>query len=48
MQDRAAFAPDEERKVWDARIKLARKTVDMLRAMHKVLVKEYENRYFPE
>ncbi len=48
MQDRAAFAPDEERKVWEARIKLARKTVDMLRAMHKALVKEYESRYFLE
>lgn len=48
MQNRAAFATNEERKVWDARIKLAEKTVDMLRAMHKALVKEYESRYFPE
>lgn len=48
MQNRAAFASDEERVVWEARIKLAEKTVEMLRAMHKKLVKEYESKNSPE
>ncbi len=48
LRNRAAFAPEEEVNIWEARIQLAEKTAEMLRAMHKQLVKEYESRHFPE
>ena len=48
LQNRATFAPDDDREVWEARIKLAEKTLDILRVMHKRLVKEYESKNFPE
>jgi hypothetical protein len=35
LRNRASFAPEEERNVWDARLKLAAKTEEMLRALHK-------------
>ncbi len=40
MQNRASFAPEEQRIVLDARIKLAEKTEGMLRTLHVNLVKE--------
>ncbi len=43
LQNRATFAADDERGVWEARIKLAEKTMEMLRAMHKKLAKEHES-----
>ncbi len=48
LRNRAAFAPEEEVHIWEARIQLAEKTAEMLRTMHKQLVKEYERRNFPE
>lgn len=43
LRNRTTFAPEEERGVWDARIKLADRTIALLRAMHKKLVNEYES-----
>lgn len=40
LRNRASFAPEEEREIWDARLKLAEKTAEMLRALHKSLAKE--------
>ena len=48
LQNRATFAADEDREVWQARTKLAEKTADMLRAMHRSLVKEHERGNNPE
>ena len=42
LRNRASFAPEEERNVWDARLKLAAKTEEMLRALHKSKIKEYK------
>lgn len=44
LRNRSSFASEEERNIWDARIKLAEKTGEMLRAMHKSKAKEYEQR----
>lgn len=48
MRNRATFVPDEEREIWEARIQLASKTIEMLRAMHKRLVQEYEDKTEPK
>lgn len=48
MQDRAAFAAEDDQSVCEARIKLAGKTIAMLRAMHKELVEEREREEAPE
>ncbi len=43
LQNRAAFAYDDEQKVCEARIALAGKTIALLRSMHKALVKEHDD-----
>ncbi len=43
MQNRASFAPEEQRNVWEARVKLAEKTEGMLRTFHNNLVKNRES-----
>lgn len=42
LRNRASFALDEERGVWDARVKLAEKTEEMLRTLHKNKARDYE------
>lgn len=42
LRNRAAFSPVEERQLWDARVLLAEKTVDMLRGMHDASVEKQE------
>lgn len=42
LQERAAFAYDDEQNVCEARIKLAKKTIASLRTLHEKLVKERE------
>ena len=43
MQNRAAFAYDDEQKVCEARIALAGKTIALLRSMHEALVKDRDD-----
>ncbi len=43
LQNRALFAPEEQRAVWKARIALADKTMVMFRALHDRLAKNHEN-----
>ncbi len=47
LRNRAAFSPEEERRLWDARILLAEKTADMLRGMHDALLEEREQQRLP-
>jgi hypothetical protein len=47
LRNRAAFSPEEERQIWDARIRLAEKTAEMLRGMHRFCVEEYETKILP-
>ncbi len=47
LRNRAAFSPEEERRLWDARILLAEKTADMLRGMHDALVEKHEQQHLP-
>lgn len=44
LRNRASFAFEEERTIWNARLKLAKKTEEMLRALHKSLAEKYEQR----
>lgn len=44
LRNRATFAPEEDRMMWEARIKLADKTIDVLRSMHRSLVKKYDGK----
>ena len=43
LQNRALFAPEEQRAVWKARVKLADKTMTMFRTLHDTLAKNHEN-----
>ena len=43
MLNRASFAPEEQRNVWEARAGLAGKTESMLRAFHNTLVRDRKN-----
>ena len=47
LRNRAAFSPEEERRLWDARMLLAEKTADMLRGMHDALVETHEQQRLP-
>lgn len=42
LQNRALFAPEEQRAVWKARIALADKTMTMFRTLHDILAKNHE------
>lgn len=42
LRNRASFALEEERNFWNVRLKLAEKTKEMLRTLHKSLAEEYE------
>lgn len=44
MQNRASFSPDSERDVWDARIAVARKTIDLFKNLHKTLAGDFEKK----
>lgn len=44
LQNRAMFAPEEDRQVWDARVSLANRTEGMLKELHKTLIAECEKK----
>ncbi len=48
MQSRAAFAPEGEREVWEARIAVAGKTADMFRELHESLAAAFERNTQPQ
>lgn len=47
LRNRAAFSPEEERQIWDARTRLAEKTAEMLRTMHRNVVEEHVQKIIP-
>lgn len=47
LRNRAAFSPEEERQMWDARMRLAEKTAEMLRTMHRIVVEEHDQKIIP-
>lgn len=44
MQNRASFSPESERDIWDARIAVARKTIELFQSLHRTLVKDFERK----